>query len=104
MIEFEGVFEEDDLYKLFSKSPNKASEKTVNFHQLKALLRKTKFTDETRFYHLFGRVLASEQPDGSRTRATVTQKNLFRVASVMDATSAGSKMAIAIQYLGRKER
>lgn len=49
-------------------------------------------------YHLYERGTVLEQPSGARLRDTVTQKNLFRVAS---ATVGRSRFVdMEMQYLG----
>jgi hypothetical protein len=101
MIEWEtedGVLEEADLWKLFSDHPDKSSETIQFYYDLKPLLAKMRLEDETRYYHVYRHSAGfPDSPGGARFRATVTQRNLRRVAT---AISGRGKADAAIQYLG----
>ncbi|SLN66748.1 hypothetical protein PEL8287_03704 [Roseovarius litorisediminis] len=95
-----GVLDENDLWKLFSDHPNTAAETIMFYSQLKPLLRKMRFKDETRLYHVYHHPGGfPDPPVGARFRATVTQRNLRRVAAAI--AGRGNNDA-AIQYLGPK--
>jgi hypothetical protein len=81
---------------LTNTDPDQPSDTTLFFCELKPLLKPMKFEDEGRLYHLFEHSTVPAPPCSARLRATVTQKNLRRVANAM------SKMCqdVAIQYLG----
>lgn len=96
----DGVLEEAELWKLFSDHPEHPSE-TIRFYgELKPLLSKMRLEDETHFYHIYRHPAGfPEPPEGARFRATVTQCNLWRVAS---AIAGRGNTDAAIQYLGQK--
>lgn len=96
----DGILEEADLWKLFSDHPDKPSEAILFFSQIKPLLSKMRFEDDTRFYHVYEHGTVSESPDGVGNRATVTQRNLRRVAN---AIAGRGNSDAAIQYLGARE-
>ncbi|MCE8526865.1 hypothetical protein KBY23_16425 [Ruegeria pomeroyi] len=96
----DGNLPEDDLWKLFSDSPDTAAETILFYSQIKPLLRKMRLTDETRYYHVYHHPGGFPQPPvGARVRVTVTQCNLRRVAS---AIAGRGNSDAAIQYVGRK--
>lgn len=95
-IEYNGEVQEQDLWKIFSDDPDKPSETVIFFSQLKLLLKPVKLEDETRIYHLFEHSTVPAPATGARWRATVTQKNLRRVANAMSKACQD----VAIQYLG----
>ena len=76
-----GVLDENDLWKLFSDDPGKPSEAIQLFKSIKPLLRKMRFKDETRRYHVSLRCRTT--PTETRYRATVTQRNLRAVATAI---------------------
>jgi len=47
----DGILAEDDLWKLFSDSPDAAAETIVLYSQIKPLLKYMRFKDATRYYH-----------------------------------------------------
>ncbi len=97
-VEWEGeCLSEDDLWNLFSDHPNEASDTIQFYSRLKPLFAKMKLTDDSRMYHVYRHSTLREPPDGARLRATVTQRNLWRVAGVI--AGRGNNDA-AIQYLG----
>jgi hypothetical protein len=96
-MEWEGKPDESNLWKLFSDNPNNAAETILFYSDLKPLLRKLRLTDETRFYCVYQHSNVPERPEGARLRATVTQRNLLKVAA---AISTSEKNDAAIQYLG----
>lgn len=94
----DGILEEADLWKLFSDHPDQPSETVQFYHSLKPLLAKMRLKDETRFYHVYRQSADfPDQPADARFRATVTQRNLRRVAA---GISGNGKSDAAIQYLG----
>lgn len=94
----DGILAEANLWKLFSDSPDAASETILFYSQIKPLLRKMRVTDETRYYHVYHHPGGFPQPPvGARVRVTVTQRNLRRVAS---AIAGRGNSDAAIQYLG----
>lgn len=96
-----GKFKEDDLWKLFSESPDKGSD-TVRFYcDIEKLLANMKLEDRTRFYRVYDQGPVLTGPNGGRFCATVTQANLRRVAKVIDAP--GYNTSAVIQYLGPRE-
>ncbi|MBV1897709.1 MAG: hypothetical protein KUG70_14705 [Rhodobacteraceae bacterium] len=98
-IEWDGKLRDSDLWKLFTDNPDEKSETVLFFSKLKLLLEPVKFEDETRYYHLYEHgALLGEQSKDAHLRATVTQRNLFRVASAMAARHRS--VEVAIQYLG----
>ena len=93
-----GVLEEANLWKLFSEHPDQASQTILFCFQLKPLLAKMRLEDETRYYHVYQHSAGyPDSPEDTRFRATVTQKNLARVAA---AISGRGGSCAAIQYLG----
>ncbi len=96
----DSILKEADLWKLFSEHPDHQSETILFFSQIKPLLSKIQFEDETRFYHVYEHSAVPEAPDWARSRAIVTQRNLRRVANVI--AGRGNSDA-AIQYLGTRE-
>lgn len=90
---------EDDLWKLFSDAPDKANDTILFYSEIKPLLAKMKLEDETRMYHVYEHSTVPEPPDGACLRATVTQRNLKRVAKVI---AGRGNFDAAIQYLGTK--
>jgi hypothetical protein len=96
-MEWEGEPDESNLCKLFSDNPDNAAETILFYSDLKPLLRKMRLTDETRFYSVYQHSSVPERPDSARLRATVTQRNLLKVAA---AISTSEKNDAAIQYLG----
>lgn len=95
-IEYNGKVQEQDLWKIFSDHPDTPSETVIFFSQLKLLLKPVKLEDETRMYHMFEHSTVPAPPTNARWRATVTQKNLRRVANAMSKAC----QEVAIQYLG----
>ena len=95
-----GVLDENDLWKLFSDGPDQPSETIQLFSEIKPLLKKMRFKDETRRYHVYRIGVENDTPLGTRYRATVTQRNLRAVATVI--AGRGNTTA-AIQYLGQSE-
>ena len=95
-IEYSGKVREQDLWKVFSDRPDEPSETVIFFSQLKPFLTPVKFEDETRMYHLFEHSTVPAPSTNARWRATVTQKNLRRVANAMSKAC----QEVAIQYLG----
>lgn len=95
-----GVLDENDLWKLFSDRPDQPSETIQLFSEIKPLLRKMRFKDENRRYHVYRIGVENDTPLGTRFRATVTQRNLRAVATAI-AGRGGSDAAI--QYLGQSE-
>lgn len=93
----DGKFKEDDLWKLFSESPDKGSNTVRFYSHIKTLLENMKLEDQTRFYRVFDE---SYDYDGSRFFATVTQANLRRVAKIIGGP--GTRTDAAIQYLGSR--
>ena len=96
-MEWEGKPDESKLWKLFSDNPDNAAETILFYSELKPLLRKMRLTDETRFYCVYQHSVVPERPESARLRATVTQRNLLKVAA---AISTSEKNDAAIQYLG----
>lgn len=93
---------ENDLWNLFSDHPDKPAETILFYSQLAPLLRKMRLKDETRLYHVygtgdivFGGVVSPLE--SIPFRATVTQRNLRRVAAAIARRGPGE---VAIQYLG----
>lgn len=97
----EGVLDENDLWKLFSDRPDQPSETIQLFSEIKPLLRKMRFKDEHRRYHVYRIGVENDTPLGTRYRATVTQRNLRAVATVI--AGRGDNTDAAIQYLGQSE-
>lgn len=98
----DGVLEEADLWKLFSDHPDKASDTIQFYYELKPLLAKMRLLDDTRYFQIYlHSANFSHPPAGARFRATVTQRNLRRVAA---AISGRGNSDAAIQYLGLKPR
>lgn len=97
-MEWEGKLDESKLWTLFSDDPDSAAERVVFYSELKPLLRKMPLTDETRFYCVYQHYTVPEGPEDARLRATVTQRNLFKVASAMFVSE--ERCDAAIQYLG----
>ena len=95
----DGILEEADLWKLFSDHPAQPSETLLFFSQIKPLLAKMRLNDETRFYQVYRHSTVPQAPDRIGIRATVTQRNLRRVAN---SISGRGNMDAAIQYLGTK--
>ena len=95
-IVYNGNVHEQDLWKLFSDHPDQSSDTILFFCDLKLLLKPMKFEDETRLYHLFEHSTVPAPPSDARWRATVTQKNLRRVANAMSKACQD----VAVQYLG----
>lgn len=95
-IEYSGKVREEDLWKLFSEHPEQPSDTVIFFSQLKPLLKPMKFENETRRYQLFEHSTVRAPASSARWRATVTQRNLRRVANAMSK----SCREVAIQYLG----
>lgn len=94
----DGILDEADLWKLFSDHPDQPSETVQFYHELKPLLARMRLEDETRYYHVYRHSAGfPDPPADARFRATVTQRNLSRVAS---AISGRGKSDAAIQYLG----
>ena len=94
----DGVLEEANLWKLFSEHPDQPSETIQFFSAIKSLLKKMRFTDETRYYHVYHHSANfADSPEDARFRATVTQSNLVRVAA---AIAGRGNSDAAIQYLG----
>lgn len=91
---------ENDLWKLFSDQPDKPAETVLFYRQLAPLLRKMRLKDETRLYHVYGIGDITSPPESVPFRATVTQRNLGRVAA---AIAGRGPLDVAIQYLGRSE-
>ncbi|MCA0205146.1 MAG: hypothetical protein LCH92_12445 [Proteobacteria bacterium] len=96
-LSWEGDLTEGDLWKLFSSDPAEASDTILFYSQIKPLLAKLKLQDETRFYHVFAHSTVPERPECARLRATVTQRNLRKVAAAFAAENDDA----AIQYHGR---
>lgn len=97
----DGVLEEADLWKLFSDHPDHHSETIRFYDDLKPLLATMRLEDETRLYHVYHHAAGFPSlPTEARFRATVTQRNLRRVAA---AISGAGKSDAAIQYLGTRE-
>jgi len=94
-----GDVDEDDFWKIFSDAPDQPSEKIIFVCQIQTLLKKAKFKDERTMYHVFEHSPVPVTPSDARLRATVTQKNLPRVARVMERVCRGA----AIQYLGERD-
>ena len=95
-----GDVDEDDFWKMFSDAPDQPSEKIIFVCQIQPLLKKAKFKDERRMYRVFeDNPVSVTTLSDARLRATVTQKNLPRVARVMERVCRGA----AIQYLGEKK-
>lgn len=97
---------ESDLWKLFSNHPDKPAETILLYSQLALLLRKMRLKDETRLYHVYGTgdiVFGGivSPLESIPFRATVTQRNLRRVAAAIAGRGPGE---VAIQYLGRSEK
>lgn len=93
---------ENDLWNLFSDHPDKPAETILFYSQLAPLLRKMRLKDETRLYHVygtgdivFGGVVSPLE--SIPFRATVTQRNLRRVAAAIARRGPGE---VAIRYLG----
>lgn len=93
----DGILEEADRWKLFSEHPDQPSETIQFFSTIKPMLSKMRFEDDTRFYHVYEHGTVPEWPTGVGTRATVSQRNLRKVANVI--AGRGNSDA-AIQYLG----
>jgi hypothetical protein len=100
-VEWEGILDEGDLWKLFSDHPDKPSETILFFSEIKPLLKKMRFMDEARRYQVYSHGTGyPDRPEDARYRATVTQRNLRAVATAI--AGRGNNDA-AIQYLGRSE-
>lgn len=99
---------EDDLWKLFSDHPDKPSDEIQYYTDIKTLLAKMKLKDETRFYKLSTQGMNSESLEGGLVRATVSQRNLYRVAKLMtgrvSSITGYGRPETAIQYLGPRDR
>jgi hypothetical protein len=92
-----GKFNEDDLWKLFSDHPDRPSETIRFFCELELALKRMRLEDETRYYRVYEHSSVPAPPEGARYSATVTQRNLRRVAAAI--AGRGGHDA-AIQYLG----
>ena len=85
-----GVLDENDLWKLFSDHPEQPSETILLYSQLKLLLRKMRFKDVPRHYHVYSHSGGfPDPPVGARFRATVTQRNLRSVAAAISGREIG---------------
>jgi len=103
---------EDDLWQLFSESPDAAGSVCLRYDDLRAALdpkafngKPLKLTDTTRYYHLFDSTQVTD-PSNTLLRATVTQANLRRVAAAMARCTKlpGGSLAktIFVMYLGNR--
>lgn len=97
-IDYDHVVDENDLWKIFSESEYSPSETTLFFSQVKPLLKSVKLGDEGKLYHLFEHSTVPTPPERAQWRATVAQKNLWRVANAMSKACHD----VAIQYVDRK--
>ena len=77
--------------------PDKPSETIRFYSHLEHALKRIRLEDETRYYHVYEHSPVPQAPEGARYRATVTQRNLRRVAAAI--AGRGGHDA-AIQYLG----
>jgi hypothetical protein len=96
-IDYDRVVDENDLWKLFSETEHSPSETTLFFSQVKPLLKPMKFSDGSKLYHLFEHSTVPTPPERAQWRATVTQKNLWKVANAMSKACHD----VAIQYVGK---
>jgi len=97
------IANENDLWKLFSDTPDQPGNRVRTFdNELNMVLKsKIKLTDTTRFYHLFPGGLSVPNyalwtGTGSSAQAIVTQANLRTVGRAMVRKFTN----VAVQYLG----
>lgn len=99
------VSTEDDLWTLFSDSPDQPGHSVLCFRtQLRLFLdpkiggKSLALTDTTKRYHLYVASEFSSSHAGARTQAIVTQANLRRVGMAMQHIGKW----VYVQYLGSK--
>lgn len=95
-IGYDRVIDENDLWKIFSESDHSPSETILFFSQIKPLLKPMKLSDESKLYHMFEHSTVPTPPERAQWRATVAQKNLWKVANAMSKACHD----VAIQYAG----